>query len=102
MGGLKQIFFFLLVNGLILVTISVILSVLGVRLFLTAHGAGREKMVNALEALKRVSNVVDPTPQPTVQTLIISGRGSRMFRLFSMLPPSEKRVKRLMQGRTAG
>lgn len=59
-----------------------------------ARLAGRESMINALEALKRNIENVDPRPQPAVQTLKISGRGA-FLRLFATHPPLDERINRL-------
>jgi len=61
-----------------------------------ARLAGREKMINALEALRKTCQIVDPRSQPaTVQTLKITGRRSGFMRLFASHPPLEERIKRL-------
>ena len=57
--------------------------------------AGREKMIAALEALRRNYEMVDPNAQPAVATMKISSRGSGIFRLFSTHPPLEERIARL-------
>lgn len=57
--------------------------------------AGREKMVSALEALRRTYDAVDPEAQPAVQTMKISSKGSGIFRLFSTHPSLEERIERL-------
>jgi heat shock protein HtpX len=61
-----------------------------------ARLAGREKMVNALQALQRTFDVVDTNAQPATQTLKISSKGSGIFRFFSTHPPLEERIARLM------
>jgi heat shock protein HtpX len=45
MTWLKRIGLFLLVNGLVVVTISTILNVLGVKPYLTAHGLDYESLM---------------------------------------------------------
>jgi heat shock protein HtpX len=62
-----------------------------------ARLAGREKMVSALEALRRTYEAVDPNAQPAAQTLKISSRGTGIFRFFSTHPPLEERIERLMR-----
>jgi heat shock protein HtpX len=58
--------------------------------------AGRNNMVNALKALLRTSEIIDPAAnQPAVQTLKISGRGTGLMRLFATHPPLEERIARL-------
>lgn len=62
-----------------------------------ARLAGREKMVSALEALRRTYEAVDTSAQPATQTLKISNKGSGLFRFFSTHPPLEERIERLMR-----
>jgi heat shock protein HtpX len=62
-----------------------------------AHLAGREKMIRALEKLRRDVEAVQENRQPALQTLQISSR-SGMMRLFSTHPPLEDRIARLQQG----
>jgi len=58
--------------------------------------AGRNNMVNALKALLRTNEIIDPAAnQPAVQTLKISGRGTGLMRLFATHPPLEERIARL-------
>jgi heat shock protein HtpX len=58
-----------------------------------AHLAGREKMVSALEALRRDVENLDPRAQPAVASMKISGRGG--LRWFASHPPLEERIARL-------
>ena len=60
-----------------------------------ARLAGREKMIGALEALRRTFDQVDDRAQPAIQTLKISGRGTGMMRFFASHPPLEERIARL-------
>lgn len=60
-----------------------------------ARLAGRESMINALDALRRTYGLVDPAAQPAVQTLKISSKGTGLMRLFSTHPPLEERIARL-------
>jgi heat shock protein HtpX len=64
-----------------------------------ANLAGRDKMIAALEALRRNYEMVDPQAQPAVATLKISSRGSGIFKLFSTHPPLEERIARLAAAR---
>jgi len=68
------------------------------REFRADHGgarlAGREKMIAALEALRRNYELIDPQAQPAVQSLKISGRGG-FLKLFSTHPPVEERIAAL-------
>lgn len=61
-----------------------------------AKFAGREKMIGALEALRRNTQLVD-THQPALQTLKISGAPKGLMSLLSTHPPLEKRIERLRQ-----
>ncbi len=62
-----------------------------------AHLAGREKMANALEALRRdLVNVPAQTP-PTIAAMQISSP-SRLGMLFASHPPLEERIARLRSG----
>ena len=60
-----------------------------------AHLAGREKMVSALEALRRDVENLDPRAQPAVASMKISGRGGLFGRLGASHPPLEERIARL-------
>jgi heat shock protein HtpX len=64
-----------------------------------ARLAGKESMVNALRALRRTYELVDPASKPAVQTLKISNRPSGLMRLFSTHPPLEERIARLEMAR---
>jgi heat shock protein HtpX len=59
--------------------------------------AGKEKMLSALESLKRMQNIHDPAHEkPSFQAFKISTRGkSGLLRLFSTHPPLEERIERL-------
>ncbi|MCM2278980.1 MAG: protease HtpX [Oligoflexia bacterium] len=61
-----------------------------------ARLAGRDKMVSALQALRRTYEAVDTEAQPAVQTLKISGKGTGIYRLFSTHPPLVDRLERLL------
>jgi heat shock protein HtpX len=58
-----------------------------------AELAGREKMIGALEALRRASGLVDLTGKESLATLKISGK--RKFSLFATHPPLDERIARL-------
>ena len=60
-----------------------------------ARLAGRNNMIQALQALQRTYELVDTTAQPAVQALKISTKPSGIFRLFSTHPPLEERIARL-------
>jgi heat shock protein HtpX len=68
------------------------------REFRADHGgarlAGRDKMIAALEALRRNYELIDTQAQPAVQSLKISGRGG-FLQLFSTHPSLEERIARL-------
>lgn len=59
--------------------------------------AGKEKMISALECLKRFKNVADPAhDKPSFQAFKISTRSKMgIMRLFSTHPPLEERIERL-------
>lgn len=59
-----------------------------------ARYAGRDKMIAALEALRRTQELATIDAQPAVQALKISNKGS-FLRLFSTHPPLEERIARL-------
>ena len=62
--------------------------------------AGKEKMISALESLKRLQNIHDPAHEkPSFQAFKISTRTkSGLMRLFSTHPPLEERIERLRMG----
>src|SRR5262245_29337626 len=61
-----------------------------------ARLAGREKMISALERLKRAS---DPEPLPDAMAAFgISGRPSGISRLFMTHPPLDERIEALRRG----
>lgn len=60
--------------------------------------AGKEKMITALQSLRRLVEIQDPTAQsPAFQNMKISGRPSGMLAFFSTHPPLEARIERLEQ-----
>jgi len=59
--------------------------------------AGREKMIQALEGLKRTFDHVDQTSQTNVQSFKISSKPGRFLNLFSTHPPLDERINRLRQ-----
>ncbi len=61
--------------------------------------AGRQSMIEALQALRRTYEHVDPTAQPAVQALKISSRPGGIMRFFSTHPPLEERIARLEAAR---
>lgn len=60
-----------------------------------ARLAGREKMIEALEALRKTARYADLTGNESVATLKISGKPGGFMRLFSTHPPLEERIERL-------
>jgi heat shock protein HtpX len=62
-----------------------------------ARIAGRDRMVGALEGLRRTLEIVDPAAEQhaALQTLKISGRRSGFAALFASHPPLEERIERL-------
>jgi heat shock protein HtpX len=61
-----------------------------------ARLAGREKMIAALDRLRKVA---DPQPLPDQMAAFgVSGRSSGISRLFMTHPPLEERIERLRRG----
>ncbi len=96
-------------NYLIVFLLEIVLSVLGMiavaafsrwREFRADAGsaalAGREKMISALEALRRHAEEADLTRNEALATMKISGRPR--FALFATHPPLEERIERLKAG----
>jgi len=64
-----------------------------------ARYAGRDRMIGALEALRRVTGLVDDS-QPAMATLKIAAKeGRSLAHLFMTHPPLEQRIERLRMGR---
>ncbi|OGS08615.1 MAG: zinc metalloprotease HtpX [Elusimicrobia bacterium RIFOXYA12_FULL_51_18] len=61
--------------------------------------AGREKMISALEALKRSLPYVDLTGKQAVAALKISGRSGGVMALFATHPALDERIARLRESR---
>lgn len=57
--------------------------------------AGKTSMVNALKALQKSYEIVDPNNQPAVNNLKISGHSRGWMKLFSSHPPLQLRIERL-------
>jgi heat shock protein HtpX len=57
--------------------------------------AGRQKMIDALEALERTVDRLDPHAQPSAQTMKISCQPQGIWKLFSTHPPLQERIARL-------
>lgn len=60
-----------------------------------ARLAGRDRMIGALEALQRTSQLVDPQAPASVAAFKISGKSGGLMALFSTHPPLEERIERL-------
>lgn len=62
--------------------------------------AGKDKMIAALESLKRMQQLQDPqTDKPSFQAMKISTRGKSGFMmLFATHPPLDDRIQRLIEG----
>lgn len=60
-----------------------------------ANIAGRQKMISALEGLRRTVEMVDTSASPATATLKISGKPGGFLALFSTHPPLETRIERL-------
>lgn len=61
--------------------------------------AGKDNMIQALEALRRSMDIVDEAPQSAVQALKISTRPNGFLKYFSTHPPLEERIERLKKAR---
>ncbi|MBI4533235.1 MAG: protease HtpX [Candidatus Melainabacteria bacterium] len=61
----------------------------------SAQLGGREKMIRALEALKRTQERLDPRAQPAMQTLKISTEPKGIWRFFATHPPLDERIAHL-------
>jgi len=60
-----------------------------------ARLAGRDRMIGALQKLKRNHELVDPSAQPSLQAMKIHGKTSGFMALFSTHPPLDERIRRL-------
>ncbi|HBE89280.1 MAG TPA: protease HtpX [Elusimicrobia bacterium] len=60
--------------------------------------AGREKMINALEGLRKTVQYADMTGQQSVAAFKISSKPGGLMKLFSTHPPLEERIARLKAG----
>ena len=98
-------------NYLIIIVLEIVLSVFGMiavaafsrwREFRADAGsarlAGREKMINALEALRKTTQYADLTGNASMAAMKIAGKPKRFFGLFSTHPPLEARIERLKAG----
>ncbi len=57
--------------------------------------AGRQKMIGALEALRKTVNYADLTHKESLATLKIAGKPRGLMAFFSTHPPLEERIARL-------
>ncbi len=64
----------------------------------SARLGGRDSMIQALTALERNFDQLQPATQPAIETLKISTRPSRFFKLWSSHPPLAERIARLKAG----
>jgi heat shock protein HtpX len=98
-----------MVNFLVIIVLQIALSLLGMmvvawfsrqREFRADAGgavlAGRQKMIGALEALKRTTELVD-TRQQSLATLKIASKPGGFFSLFATHPPLDVRIDTLRQ-----
>jgi heat shock protein HtpX len=66
---------------------------------LSAKVCGREKMISALQTLKRYTQIEDPRA-PALSTFKINGRGQGLVALlYSSHPPLDERIKALRESR---
>ncbi len=63
-----------------------------------AQLAGRENMVDALQALGRTTELIESEEHASLATLKISGKRGGLALLFATHPPLEERVRRLQAG----
>jgi len=63
-----------------------------------ANLAGKQKMIAALDRLRRTHELVDNSQAPSLAAMKISSKGG-FLALFSTHPPLEERIKRLQSGR---
>jgi len=101
-----------MVTYLLTVVLEIALSILGFmvvaafsrwREFRADHGgaelAGRQKMIEALQALQRNLGLQHRDEAPAIQTLKISGKQGGFLALMATHPPLEERIKRLQEYR---
>lgn len=63
-----------------------------------AKVAGRDKMIDALKALKSTTELIDPNTQQAIATLKISSKPAGLMALLSSHPPLDERIARLEKG----